>query len=156
MYRARIVRSLPAAALAALSLSACTGSSSTSPPDPGDPLQRGVEPVLLTQSERMEVQMEALFDGEVVMDGEGCLRLGSAIGSTVIWPVGTTLEKTGGDVVVLDEAGDAIGVVGARFRLGGGVIPDFSADVPVDGRTRAQAVASCPGTYWLVGAIPGR
>lgn len=113
-------------------------------------------PVFLVQSEPATAVMEALFDGRVLMDAAGCLRLeiGSPEDATVVWPFGTTLEAFGSTYRVREEGGRAVGVVGERFRFGGGFVSELHDGIPMNEDARAHAGERCPGVYWIVGEIP--
>jgi hypothetical protein len=108
--------------------------------------------VFLTQATPPEVVMEALFEGRVYRDEQGCLRLES-LGNerhTAVWPYGFTLESRDGKLYVKDAQGRSIGQVGGQFRLGGGEVPGAeSADLTEE--KRALARSRCPGRYWVVG-----
>lgn len=152
MHAAPLSRSL---LLALLTLGlAC--SDSQGPHDPallGD-LDGG--PVFLVQSEPATAVMEALFDGRVLLDPSGCPRLdvGGPEDATVVWPYGATLVHHGGTYVVRDAEGREVGVVGERFRFGGGYVPRLHDGIPMNVDARARAEAQCPGVYWIVGEIP--
>ncbi len=96
--------------------------------------------------------MEALFQGRVILDQAGCIRLDSAEGSTVVWPYGATLQQSGLELRVRAADGREIGRLGGSFRFGGGHVPTLHtfALAPED---RELAQLSCPGDFWIVGEI---
>lgn len=97
-----------------------------------------------TQSATPDVVMDALFTGRVVRGEEGCLRLDSPTGPTVIWPAGYSLDGR----TVRDAFGD-VGSIGGTFRLGGGEVPSLHDGIRVTANTRQRAEAQCPGKYWI-------
>ena len=144
----RRARTIPFALLAAAT-AACAAS------DPaGLRLVEGTEIVFLVQSERPDAVMEALFQGPVVRDAGGCLRLGAADGPTAVWPFGFTLTSRSGDLVVRDEGGREVGAVGGFFRLGGGNVGELHEGIPLTDADRELARARCPGGWWIVGDVP--
>lgn len=128
--------------LGALLLLGCA--TENSPPDDGSPL-------FLALKDRPAMFMDALFDGTVTVDGEGCIRLGlEPDRHTVIWPFRATLTQQGTELVVRDEGGVELGRIGERFRLGGGEIAALQAGLVQSGGHEAAALARCPGRYWIV------
>ncbi|MDQ4078262.1 MAG: hypothetical protein M3220_18705 [Chloroflexota bacterium] len=87
--------------------------------------------------------MEALLEGELVLDENGCLRVGVDDGYNplVIWHHDFTLRVAGDTIEVLDGEQQVVGRVGAPFRAGGG-----------EGTPR-NAPDECPGPYWILGEI---
>jgi hypothetical protein len=99
------------------------------------------------------VVMEALYEGSVVVR-DGCIRLGDlAERHTVVWPPGFRLFALG-EGMVLDSGGRQVGQLGSRFVLGGGEVPTLWESGPVEESMRLEALATCPGRYWLVGDVP--
>jgi len=148
MTRSLVRTAAPLACAATLALAACTSG------DPVDPSLTGGgntgATVFLAQSAPPGAVMQALFQGTVVRDAQGCLRLDSPQPATVIWPHGFTLEARGGRLYVEDAAGREIGRIGGSFRFGGGYSPthDHLSLTPAD---HALADSRCPGEYWIVG-----
>lgn len=125
--------------------------------DTGPVAGRSQEPsgvVFLVQNSTQREVMEALFQGRVVVDERGCLRLESADRHTVVWPKGFTLDEVGGELRVLDGTGSAVGRIGGSFRLGGGEVPFLTEGALVSSEVLQRAVESCPGRYWIVGEVP--
>ncbi|MBW3571326.1 MAG: hypothetical protein KY467_09480 [Gemmatimonadetes bacterium] len=137
-------RTVPRALLpgfAALALNACSPDGVAGPPDT----------VLLTQASPTKVVMQALFEGRVDRDEQGCLRLDSQDRHTVVWPFGFTLVRRDGGLYVRDAFRRDIGRIGGPFRFGGGEVPTVEgADLPAGKRELAES--RCPGRYWVVGA----
>lgn len=134
-----------------LAVAAC---SSPSSPELAEP-QEVSGAVLMTHDgffnqEPTNVGMDALFEGEVTRDAEGCLRIGGADRPTVIWPAGYELTERGDDLVVLDSEGRDVGTVGGAFRLGGGEVETLHEDLKVSDAVRETATERCPGRYWIV------
>jgi hypothetical protein len=99
--------------------------------------------VFLAMEAQQDAYMDALFQGRVTLDAQGCLRLEGHDQHTVVWPRGYTLETRGSALLVKDGQGREVGTVGESFRFGGGEVGHLSA------ATRARAEESCPGRYWL-------
>jgi hypothetical protein len=106
--------------------------------------------VFLAESELPGAYMDALFQGRVVRDEQGCLRLESAQPATVIWPLGSTLESRDGALYVKDGAGRELAKIGAVGSLGGGYVPSHEY-ASLSAGDRALAQTRCPGEYWLAG-----
>jgi len=94
--------------------------------------------------------MEALYEGSVVLDEAGCLRLGDAEGSTVIWPWGFTAQVAAEEVTIRDREGAVAGLIGEAFSLGGGVVPELLDSLGFTQEDRDLAAAACAGDYWIV------
>ena len=97
--------------------------------------------------------MDALFQGRVVTDAAGCIRLDSPPpdAGTVVWPFGFTLAREGRVLSVRDAAGREVGRIGGSFRFGGGHVPFLHEGTGFSAAERARAEARCPGTFWIVG-----
>jgi hypothetical protein len=128
-----------------------------------DPFEPGIEasfqvqsvgdenPVLvMTQNVVPPHVMDAHFEGVIIADGEGCLRLEDEDGPTVVWPVHYTGEVTEQGVMILDDDGNEVGPVGGMFDFGGGSIPELLASLGFTDGDRDTADALCPGSYWIV------
>lgn len=144
-YLVRIRPAVPLALVLALGASACD-----SLPLGGPDLSTGDEAQALffTQEAPQDVVMQALFQGRVSLDAEGCLRAES-LGEqpTVIWPAGYVLEAHGGGLRVKNGDGDVIGRVGGSFRFGGGIGNlDYAG---ISEAERQLAAARCPGDIWI-------
>jgi hypothetical protein len=120
-----------------------------------DPLQfqerTGV--VFVAQNVVPDAVMEALFEGRVVADHAGCLRLDSPDPATVVWPKGFTISENGGTLRVRDARGRDVGDVGGTFRLGGGEVQALHEGIGVSAADRQRAETHCPGRYWIVGDV---
>jgi hypothetical protein len=139
--------------LLALTVPGCTTSGDPAL-EPGG-LRANVEDeiLFLALSELPDGEMEALFDGKVSPDPAGCLRLQSDDGSTVVWPYGATLERSGGELRIRDRGGKEIGRIGGAFRFGGGHVPTLHEGIKLKDAERARALEKCPGDFWIVGSI---
>lgn len=113
--------------------------------------QAGV--TLLTQNVVQDVVMEALFQGRVVADDAGCLRLDSPDHHTVVWPQGYTAQGVFGNVWIRDSDGAVVGRVGESFSLGGGEVTELSDAMGFSQADRDLAEDLCPGRYWIVGIV---
>lgn len=108
------------------------------------------ETLFLTAAAPQPIHMQALYEGRVQRDEQGCLRLETQDRHVVVWPFGFELENRGGATYVEDPARRAIGRIGGSFRFGGGEVPSVeAADLSPDSRALAQS--RCPGRYWIVG-----
>lgn len=139
----------------ALLIFTAAGCSSSEDAFPFDPLQfqeqTGI--VFVTQNVVAEVVMDALFQGRVITDAAGCLRLDSPDPATVVWPKGFTMTESGGTLRVRDAAGREIGHIGGSFRLGGGEVQSLEG-MSMTAEERQRAATHCPGRYWIVGEVP--
>lgn len=128
---------------------ACTPSDGPGPDLTG--LDNPEATVFLALKEQPDVFMDALFQGTVTRNANGCLRAEGSEGATVIWPYGTRLQARGGALVVVDASGRELGRIGGRFRMGGGYSEaayHYLSDADTE---RAQT--RCPGNYWVAGSI---
>ena len=130
------------ACLAACDPSASTGTRANLVDDPS-------AVVFLAFDESQSAYMDALFQGWVTRDAQGCLRLDAGDRDTVIWPHGYTLEIRGEVLVVKDAQGRQVGTVGGSFRFGGGEVTSLEQVSHLSAATRARAEESCPGRYWF-------
>lgn len=99
--------------------------------------------------------MEALSETPVLVDAQGCLRLGSPDGHTVVWPLGWTFDAAGDEIRILDDDGALVGQVGEEFRMGGGEVTSLPDHMGFTDADRELAEAHCPGRYWIVGEMVG-
>ena len=94
--------------------------------------------------------MSALFEGTVVVDGAGCIRLSGPDDATVIWPHGFTAELTIEGVEIHDRSDHPVGRLGDHFSLGGGEVETLHAGMGFTEEDRELASRHCPGRYWIV------
>ena len=140
------------AALVAILLVAC---SSSADDDLVEPLaSRNADVIFLAQNVTQTAVMDALFEGRIVVDTAGCIRLDSPDPATVVWPKGFTISGSGAALRVRDGAGRDIGRIGDAFRLGGGEVPTLHDGISVSAADRQRAETHCPGRYWVVGDVP--
>lgn len=143
------------AVLGALLLAAC------SPAGDADPLSlaRGSdaagETVFLTLDATPDAWMEALYEGAVGRDPDGCLRLATADARTVVWPAGFRLAGAEDELRVLDGEGREVGRIGGAIRLTGGEVASLHEGLPMSAAARREAEARCPGRFWLAGDASG-
>jgi hypothetical protein len=134
-----------------IALAACSPSKGTGPALTGN--ENPDATVFLAQDVPPTAVMEALYQGRVNRDEQGCLRVESEGGATVIWPYGFTLESRGGGLFVNDANGRTVGRVGGEFRMGGGFVHS-ARHVHLSARDRTLAETRCAGTsYWVVGEM---
>ena len=111
--------------------------------------------IFLTEAAPATVQMEALYKGNVVADGAGCLRLaGTGEQHTVVWPFGFERRTRDGAAQVVDTRGRVVGQIGGAFTFGGGEVPTLHAGIALSDAQRGVALERCPGRYWIVGEVP--
>jgi hypothetical protein len=140
--------------LAALTLADLSGCSD-SPAEPTDLslLPGPAQTAFLVLPFPTNVHMEALFQGRVVRDDSGCIRLESPSDATVVWPFGFELEARGtGEWVVMGN-GEDLGAIGGRFRFGGGELPSLHEGLGFSDELAGQIQVRCPGRFWIVGAV---
>jgi hypothetical protein len=119
------------------------------------PVPVGVEAdevLFLVATTPATVHMEALFDGRVERDSEGCLRLDRDASQTVVWPHGFSLQRRGGAAAVVDNGGRVVGTLGGRFVFGGGEVP-LHDGLALSAEQRQLIEQRCPGRLWIVGAV---
>jgi hypothetical protein len=109
--------------------------------------------VFLVQNVPPEAVMDALFQGRIESDGNGCLRLSGPDAATVVWPYGASLDADDGQVHVRDARGRRIGTIGGAFRFGGGEVTTLTAGMGVSAADAGRALSRCPGRYWIVGDV---
>lgn len=144
---------LPILVLALAGLTACS-ESSTDPADLSLIPSEG-ETFFLTLPIVPNAHMEALFQGQVVQDQTGCLRLSSSAGATVVWPQGFKLQAHGVKNWVVTKSGRRLGVIGGPFRFGGGEVPLLHEGLGYSASLAEQIQARCPGRFWIVGPVDG-
>lgn len=146
-----LIRVLPACAVA-LALAACGEAKQAGPTF--ELSQNGLSTVFIVQGAPATAVMDALFQGRVTLDAQGCLRLEN-VGDrhTVVWPHGFTIQERGGELFVKDAAGKDVGRVGGSFRFGGGETPILHDGLNLSDESRRQAESRCPGRYWIVGEV---
>lgn len=111
------------------------------------------ETVFLVMPFQTNLHMEALFQGRVVRDDSGCVRLQPPSDATVVWPFGFTLEpRTTGEWVVMGN-GEDLGFIGGSFRFGGGEVPALHRGLGFSNELAGQIHDRCPGRFWIVGAV---
>lgn len=142
----------PATVLVVLACASCDGSpTSETQPRPRLHLQDAAHVVFMTQNVVPAATMDALFQGRVVADRAGCLRLDSPDPPTVVWPHGYRVRVGPDGVRILDRDGHTVGSVGKRFSLGGGEVPALADGMGFTEADRELAESRCPGRYWIVG-----
>jgi hypothetical protein len=100
---------------------------------------------VMTQNGVPSEVMDAFFEGRVIADDVGCLRLEDAGGPTVVWPANYTGEVTTEGVTILDGDGNEVGQVDGSFSFGGGNIPELLGTLGFTQDDRDLAEALCPG-----------
>jgi hypothetical protein len=113
--------------------------------------QRSDGLVFLTMRITPEAHMEALFEGAVVRDEAGCLRLDSPDAATVVWPRGWSFEQRDDALRILNAAGQLAASVGEQLTLPGGEVETLPSVWGFTQADRDLAGSQCPGRYWIVG-----
>ncbi len=105
--------------------------------------------LFVTQTVDPGASLQALFDGEIIIDSAGCVRQRGTEGAMVVWPKGFRLDD---GVTVRDGRGREIGRIGERFRLGGGFVQSIHSGFSVSA-DRKHIESRCPGSYWITGEV---
>ena len=117
-----------------------------------DAIEVGTAPGIVFLTLRIEpaTYMDALYQGAVVVDEAGCVRLDTAEGHTVIWPKDFSFEvRGGGEFRVLDAAGDVVGNLPGDFALGGGEVEVLHEGLGFSDADNTLATTHCPGRFWI-------
>lgn len=91
--------------------------------------------------------MQALAEGTLWLDDNGCLRLGdlSPDAPLIIWRDDHTLHVDGEAITVQNDAGEILARTGEPIRMGGG----HSGAIALPG----MPLDACPGPYWIVSEL---
>lgn len=146
-----------AAALAVLvSLGACSPATGPQLKDvieaDGVAARIGSDVVFLIMTFTPGTHMQALFQGRVTADADGCLRLDLPDAHTVVWPEGYDFESVDGAIRIVSGSGEPVGTVGEEFALPGGEVTSLHDGLGFTSADRELAEAHCPGRYWIVAA----
>lgn len=131
-------------------LSACatlTGTSATA----ARPADLPSLPLLIRQSVRAEVSLQALFLGRLHLDAHGCLRGGDEAGPLIIWHHDTRIDRAAdGRVRIVDTTTGNAGHVGDEIALSGGQTSEVltASTVP-----QIPQVCRTPRGYFIAGSI---
>ena len=140
----------------------CVGVIASLPGCSPSPVDTGpdAEILFLVPFQAPSSSMEALYQGRVQLDQEGCMRLSDdPAGHTVVWPFGSRLARDQASLVVLDSRGVEVGRVGHLLALSGGETHDIAGSGVLSGGLLGAALERCPGPFWISGAVlphPGR
>lgn len=90
--------------------------------------------------------MEALLNGSLTVDDEGCV-LAQTSGSkvTLVWPHGYSVRGDSASYEIIDRNGEVVAKSGEELAIGGG-----GSDEPDDSWGNAGCVA---GDIWIVGGV---
>lgn len=105
---------------------------------------------IMTQNVVQGTVMDAHFEGLVVADGDGCLRLAEQEGPTVVWPLGYTGQASADEIAILDGGDTEVGRVDGTFIFGGGIVSGLHETLGFNQADRNLAEELCPGSYWIV------
>ena len=98
--------------------------------------------------------MQASGGGKLVLDEEGCLRIGrrgGAAGDVVVWPHDHSVEvDASGEVRIREGKGRVVAKVGDDVRVGGGEVGDRGIDFVDEGSvpSKQELLERCPGSYY--------
>lgn len=85
------------------------------------PVDAAQLPVLVRQSARNAMALQALFLGRLHLDANGCLRAGNEVGPIIIWHHDTRIERAPDGRIRIVDATSGVGVeVGDEIALSGG------------------------------------
>jgi hypothetical protein len=136
----------PLALLVALALPACSGDGLLG--SGGNP-----DAVFLVHKTPHPNGMDALYEGSVDRDPQGCLRVDADGGAVVIWPYGFTLRTRSGGLYVENAEGRTVGRIGGDFRMGGGLVDAVHLDTYLSEIDRARAAVCHADSYWIASGI---
>jgi hypothetical protein len=147
---------LSAAAVSLMTLPACTGDTGTSVAAGSTPEKL---PVFVRNSVRNDVELEALAQGRLEIDRNGCLRIGGEQGPFVIWHHDSRIERTGdGRIKITDGYSGNTAYVGDEIAMGGGQqnrVPPATggrAETPTN-VTEPIPEACASGEIWWAGRL---
>ncbi|PTX52679.1 hypothetical protein IQ03_03864 [Gemmobacter caeni] len=115
-------------------------------------------PVFVRNSVRNDLELEALLQGRLVVDGNGCLRVGEA-GPFVIWHHDSRIERTDdGRIKITDGYSDNTAYVGDEVAMGGGqgnrVPPATGGQAGAPPNVTEPIPAACAsGEIWTAGRL---
>lgn len=134
-----------------LILAACSEASPTEFTSPNLAVSSANGVRFITQNVVPAATMDALFQGPLLLDDRGCIRLDSEDDATVVWPHGFTAERTVEGFFVRDAEGALFGRVGEELSLAGGEVATLHEEMGFTEDDRSLATEHCPGRYWIVG-----
>ena len=116
-------------------------------------------PVFVRSNVRSAIELEALAQGRLEIDKNGCLRIGGADGPFVIWHHDSRIERTDdGRIRITDGYSGNTAYVGDEIAMGGGVgnrVTPASGgrqDVPTN-TTEPIPEACATGEIWTAGRL---
>ncbi len=149
------------ALLGAIGIAACSGETPEersariqSPSTQSDAL-----PVFVRKSERSDLELEALAQGRLVVDRNGCLRIGGDNGAFVIWHHDSRIERTSdGRIKITDGYSGNSAYVGDEIAMGGGGenrVPPATGERPETPTNVTQPIpeACASGEIWWAGRL---
>lgn len=111
------------ALLGAIGIAACSGETleqRSAPIQSPSPHSEAL-PVFVRKSVRSDLELEALSQGRLVVDRNGCLRIGGEKGAFVIWHHDSRIERTSdGRIKITDGYSGNTAYVGDEIAMGGG------------------------------------
>lgn len=135
-------------------LAACTPEPDSTPGDSATAL-----PVFVRNSVRSNLELEALAQGRLHIDRNGCLRIGGEKGAFVIWHHDSRLERSpDGRIRITDGYSGNSAYVGDEVAMGGGVqnrVPSATGEKPAIPANVTEAIpAACAtGEIWWAGRL---
>ena len=100
---------------------------------------------VLTLKETQSASMEALTQGTLALDSNGCLKVGA---NTIIWPYGFTLGKQKN--AIYNTAGNIVAKVGDHIQISGGGCANCSKE-HIKKLIGNSTNDICGSNYWIVG-----
>jgi hypothetical protein len=101
------------------------------------------------QKAGLDSVMEAQLPGKLELDN-GYIRIRYFDDNyLLIWPHGFSLLATGGEIWIIDDAGQTVAKVGDTITVGGGEVTAGT----VEGVIERQLPDDCNGPFWLVGEL---
>lgn len=148
------------ALLVAIGIAACSGEAREQRSPTQSPSQRSEAlPVFVRKSVRSDQELEALAQGKLVVDRNGCLRVGGENGAFVIWHHDSRIERTrDGRIKITDGYSGNTAYVGDEIAMGGGAenrVPPATGERPATPTNVTEPIpeACASGEIWWAGHL---
>ncbi|WP_335975757.1 hypothetical protein [Acinetobacter calcoaceticus] len=111
--------------------------------------EKSIQPILITSNTRNNISMMASAHGKLIVDKNGCIRLGGETGPLIIWRHGSKLENLGnGKFKITNGFTNQSALIGEEISIGGGLYEVKSTQV-----TSSIPDACVNHGYWLAGPM---
>ena len=116
-------------------------------------------PVFVRNSVRSDAELEALAQGKLVIDRNGCLRIGGENGAFVIWHHDSRIERTSdGRIKITDGYSGRTAYVGDEVAMGGGQgnrVPPATGERAATPTNVTEPIpeAFASGEFWWAGRL---